>query len=74
MCGQPGQGIHATRLFGFAFWDIALTIIAAIVLKQFAWFKQVNVFIIILALVGLGIVVHKALGIKTKLNSMIFTA
>lgn len=25
--GVPGQGIHSTRIFGFAFWDIFFTII-----------------------------------------------
>lgn len=73
MCGSagPGEGIHKTRLFGFAFWDMLLTVIAALLVKHFL-FKQVNFFFILLCLVGLGVFTHKILGINTKLNSMIF--
>lgn len=70
-CGQPGEGIHNTRVLGFAFWDIVITVVAALLIKRFV-FRKTNFLLILLGLVATGIVVHKALGIDTKLNHMIF--
>lgn len=70
-CGTPGTGIHSTRLFGFAFWDMLITVVAAILVSRWIFHKK-HFIVILIALVLLGIGVHKALGINTKLNQMIF--
>jgi hypothetical protein len=70
-CGSPGTGIHATHIFGFAFWDIVATIAATMMLNY--WVFHTKSFLptfFILVLIGIG--VHKTLGIKTKLNSLLF--
>ena len=71
LCGTPGTGIHSTRILGFAFWDLVVTVTAAIIIKH--WVFPSSCFcIILIVLVLLGIAVHKIIGIKTKLNSLLF--
>ena len=67
--GKPGEGIHKYRIFGFASVDILLTIAAAYFIsmrtnKSFG--KCVT------GLVGLGIILHRAFGVDTALNELIF--
>ena len=66
-CGEPGQGIHATRIFGFAFWDIFITGVAAFFLNKMLLSGKSfwGMFI--------AVAVHRSLGIKTKLNEILFS-
>jgi hypothetical protein len=70
-CGMPGTGIHATRLFGYAFWDMLATVVAAFLIDKLAFHSR-HFFATLAALVLIAIVVHKKLGINTRLNDKIF--
>ena len=69
-CGLPGEGVHSVRIFGFAFFDLLITIVAAFILNK--WLFHANFWLVLVVFIFLGIFTHKMLGIKTKLNSMIF--
>lgn len=70
-CGLPGTGIHATRIFGFAFWDIVATAVAAFLIDK--WFFHSKHFLATLVVLCItAVFTHKALGIDTKLNKMLF--
>lgn len=71
LCGTPGTGIHSTRLFGLAFWDMLLTVVFAILVNRWV-FDGKHFAGVLVAMVLLGIGVHRALGINTKLNQIIF--
>lgn len=68
-CGAPRTGIHSYRIFDFAVVDIVLSLLLAALItygtKLSFWFSIPLVF-------ATGIIVHRALGIETKLNSIIF--
>ena len=48
--GKPNEGIHSTRIFGFAFWDIFFTVILAFLIYYFFgynfWFVLLILFIL----------------------------
>ena len=71
-CGEPGQGIHATRIFGFAFWDIFITGVAAFFLNKMLLSGK-SFWGMFLALVVIAVAVHRSLGLKTKLNEILFS-
>jgi hypothetical protein len=71
LCGTPGTGIHATRIFGFAFWDIFATVAAAFLLNKIA-FGGRSFWIVLLVLVAAGVFVHRKMGIQTALNKKLF--
>lgn len=50
--GVPGKGTHARRFFGFAFWDIFLTIIASVII---AWLTKKSFVIILPSLFLIGV-------------------
>lgn len=66
---EPHKGIHSIRFLGLAIVDVILTVIAAWALSHFT---RVSMWVTVPALFGLGIIVHKALGIKTTLNRLLF--
>ena len=73
ICGLPRTGIHAFRVCDFAIVDVAATALGAWLLDDyFVRFFGVTGFakhfVILLAC---GVVVHRALGINTKLNMAI---
>jgi hypothetical protein len=64
--GDPGQGAHSVRLFGLAFVDTALTILAALLVS---WkFKTGKVETIACAFL-IGIAAHALFCVDTALNS-----
>ena len=54
--GEPGQGIHTSRLFGVAIMDVIMTIIGAYMISYF--FKY-NFICTLIFLFALGILLHK---------------
>lgn len=66
---EPGKGIHSIRLFDIAIVDVVLTVAAAVVISR--WTKW-NVWAVLVTLFLLGIAVHRALGIRTKVDRLIF--
>ena len=70
-CGEPGTGIHATRMFGLAFWDVVATVVAAYLLKHFV-FKTHSFWLVLAVLLVLGTVGHRLLKIDTVVTRKIF--
>ena len=70
-CGLPGQGIHKTRMFGLAFWDVVASVIAAMVLNRYV-FKTHGFLFNFIVIIIVGIVAHRVMKIDTKVNHMIF--
>ena len=77
ICGLPRTGIHAIRLCDFAIVDVAATALAAYGLSVYMgsgdlygdFYGAAKYFAI---LVACGVVVHRVLGINTKLNMVVF--
>lgn len=65
----PGKGIHSLRVFDFAIVDILGTLLAAFLIARWTgapvWKVAVVLFII-------GVIVHRALGIRTRVDKMLF--
>lgn len=66
--GVPGQGVHATRTFGFAFNDILATVVGAVL---FAWLFEIPVWKSLVFWFVLGEVLHYAFGTQTAFLTMI---
>jgi fatty acid desaturase len=67
--GKPREGVHSIRLFDIAVVDVVLTIIAAFLISRWTRWS------FLLTLAGfflLGIAVHRALRVNTKINVAIF--
>ncbi len=62
--GKPGEGVHKTRIFGFAAVDLVLTIILAIILAKII---KINIFCSIGTLMVLSILFHLLFGVNTEL-------
>jgi hypothetical protein len=72
--GEPYEGIHATRVGpgdGLALVDVVATLVGAWLLSR--WLGSAFVQTLVL-LVLLGVAVHRALGVRTKLDELLFTA
>lgn len=67
--GKPDEGLHKPKLFGFAIVDVLLTIVLAIGIDQYT---QMNLSVIIILLLIVSAIVHKAFCVKTKLTGLIF--
>lgn len=62
--GKPNEGVHKQRIFGLAFWDLFLTIIASIIV---AYIMKKNVFIVFFAFMIIGIFFHVLFCVDTAL-------
>ena len=67
--GKPNQGVHSYRLFGLAIFDALATIVLAFVIT---YVFKINICISLVAMVLLGIIVHRCLCVNTALNIKIF--
>ncbi len=69
--GQPGIGIHSHRVAGMAAVDLALTVVAAVIIAWwFDWsfgYTFIGVFIA-------GIAFHRAFCVRTTVDKWIFGA
>ena len=66
--GKPNQGIHATRLFGLAFWDIFMTLIVALII---AYTMQMSPIKTIIGLFLLAQILHILFCVNTAFLNMI---
>lgn len=62
LLGTPYKGIHAARLCGLAFWDLAFTLIAAVIWTHFGGPGLLKTFVV---LFGAGVACHLAFGVDT---------
>lgn len=69
--GEPGKGIHEKRIYGFAFWDIFLTIIAAMALTHFNDNFIANLLILLIIGEGLHFLFNVDTTLKLKIESIL---
>jgi len=67
--GVPGEGIHSYRLFGVAIMDVLMTILGGILLS---YMFNMNAFVTTGGLFLLGILLHRAFCVRTKLDTLLF--
>ena len=67
--GDVNKGIHSYRLFGIAIFDLLLTIIIAIAIS---WWLKIHFLLVFVALMLLGIVLHRLFCVNTTVNKAIF--
>ena len=60
--GKPNTGVHSIRIFGLAFVDIFLTMIASVVMAEAL---KINVVLSFVLWFVLGEALHYAFGVKT---------
>lgn len=72
--GEPNTGSHAYRFYGFAAFDIVLTLIAAYIISSLIYSPtNISAFLVTtIILVILGIILHEVFCVNTKLNSILF--
>ena len=66
--GEPGKGVHATRIFGFSWNDIWMTVVAALLTSFFfdiTWWKSLIAWFIA------GEILHYVYGVKTAFLKMV---
>lgn len=66
---KPREGIHSFRILDIAVADVALTVAAA---AGISYFTQWNFWVVFISLILIGIVTHRALKIRTKVDTIIF--
>ena len=67
--GKPKEGVHSTRVFGLAFWDVMMTVVSGILIaKQF----KLKVMETITALFIIGIVSHRVFCVRTTIDKLLF--
>ena len=68
--GEPGKGLHSTRIFGLAAFDLLATFLVALLIGTAFGSKSLWLDVFVFAvLVGIGAIVHHMLCIKTPLNA-----
>ena len=67
--GFPKKGVHSRRIYGFALFDISMTIIAAMLISYFYGFSFIYTA---LALFILGILLHRLFCVRTTGDKLLF--
>ena len=63
--GRPGEGVHAPRVFGLAFVDLALTAGAAYGISRMGF---CSFWVSLLILICIGVITHYVTCVPTALN------
>jgi len=66
--GVPGQGVHATRIFGIAFVDTFLTLLLALFT---AWSTNTSILLNFIFWFIVGEILHYAAGTQTAFLTMV---
>jgi len=69
--GQPNQGAHKYRIFGFAAVDILLTILLALLITYFLGFSWYKLLVVLITLLIVAELIHAALGVQTKFITLL---
>lgn len=69
LLGTPGEGFHSHGTFGFAVLDLIAALFVSFLISRFF---GVNFFIVGLVLLATGVAMHRAFGVNTKLNNLLF--
>jgi hypothetical protein len=67
--GKPNKGIHSTRVFGLAFWDIVMTLVGGVMLSR-PFRLSISRSIVILFIIG--IVSHRVFCVRTTIDKLLF--
>lgn len=67
---EPREGIHSIRIFDIAVVDVLLTIVAGVFIAKWS---GAPLWKVLIALFLLGIIVHRMLGIRTKVDTVLFS-
>lgn len=68
--GEPRTGAHAIRVFDIAIVDLVLTIILAYLV---AYMMNWRFLVVVVCLLILSIVMHRLFGVRTKIDTLLFT-
>jgi hypothetical protein len=68
MFGEPNTGIHSYRIFGIAFFDLLMTIIASIILGKY---QKVKWYYILVVLLIVGEILHIYFCVKTPITKLL---
>ena len=68
--GKVKTGIHSYRVFDIAIMDVILTFIGAFLLQLL--FPNINFFIVLFGLFGLGIALHRLFCVRTTVDKLLF--
>jgi hypothetical protein len=67
--GRPKEGVHSWRIFDIAIVDVALTLVAAWLIARY---MEVPLWQPALILFVLGIIAHRAFGVRTTVDKWLF--
>ena len=72
--GEPGKGAHRYRIFNIAIVDVFATILLVyFIFAILQWFNiYVNFWILLSSVFILGIVAHRAFGVRTTIDKTLF--
>jgi hypothetical protein len=62
--GKPNEGVHSTRIFGLAFWDLFGMIIIIVILSNYIYYAWAIIPL-------LTIIIHKVFCVDTAFNKAI---
>jgi hypothetical protein len=68
--GESGKGVHSIRIFGLAFVDLFLTVLLAIVIREY-FLKKINLLEIFIYLWILGIFLHLIFCVNTPITNLL---
>jgi len=66
--GEPGKGVHKYRLFGFAFLDIFLSVVLAVLIS---YKFKINLLKCLVGVLVVGVFSHWIFCVDTKLNEIL---
>jgi len=69
MFGAPRTGVHAYRVFDVAIVDVIGTIIACLLIHKIF---NISLLKTMIYAFGLGIALHRAFGVRTKIDTVLF--
>lgn len=67
--GKPGEGVHSIRFLNIAIVDLLMTVLAGFMISQIS---GVNFWYVLIALLIIGILAHRAFCVNTTVNKAIF--
>ena len=72
--GEPGKGAHRYRLFNVAIVDVIATIVLVyFIFSILRWFNiHVNFWLLLSLVFVLGVVLHRAFGVRTTVDKTLF--